>query len=147
MDTEDTMEPEAAPSEARGDNLPVLTGTAFADLAASGPWMRLIGIVTFAACGVMLIAGLVMIFNMERLPGLIYIVLAVVCFFPARFLFRAGSKLCALKAGGGGDALEDALRNNRSYWKFSGVITVVSLGLTVLVIVVVLIGTLIERLG
>jgi hypothetical protein len=138
------QESDACPPSLTGGGLPELTETAFACLKSAGPWMKFLGIVTFAVCGIMLIAGLVMAFSVEsmlgRLTGLTHITLAVVCFFPARFLFLAGARLGALGKGGGACDLEAALRNNKAYWKFSGLFTIVSL-LFVLLLVIILFAT------
>ena len=126
---------------------PALTERAFYNLVTAGPWMRFIGIVTFVACGIMLVCGLFMIFGSDRLynlplgsiTGLIYVVLAAVCFFPARYSFLAGSRLYTLQVDDASGNLEDALRNNKAYWKFSGILTIVCLSLTVLLLIIAVI--------
>ena len=137
----------AAPEQETEFTLPPLTKTAFYYLVTAGPWMRFIGIVTFVACGIMLVCGLFMIFGSDRLynlpldsiTGLIYVVLAAVCFFPARFIFLAGSRLDALRFGDDAGNLDDALRNNKAYWKFSGILTIVCLSFTVLLLIIAVI--------
>jgi hypothetical protein len=132
-----------------------LTETAAAYLKDTGPWMSFLGIVGFVSCGIILISGLVMLAlgaNTPYLPnsllmGFLYIVLAVICFFPARFMFLAGSKLRALKTDGDADLLEEALRNNKAYWKLSGIITIVGLGLAVLALIVLIIALLFGGIG
>jgi hypothetical protein len=123
---------------------PALTGRAFDCLLAAGPWMSFLGVVSFVVCGFLLIAGVVIMLTGNRLysipggatVGLIYIASSVLCFFPARFIFLAGSKLRSVRAGGGADTLEAALQNSKAYWKFSGILTIVSLGLAVLLVII-----------
>ena len=137
-----------APEQETDFTLPSFTKAGFYYLVTAGPWMRFIGIVTFVSCGMMLVCGLFMMFGSNRLynlpfgflTGLIYVVLAAVCFFPAMFTFLTGSDLCALRKGGGGDALESALKNNKAYWKFCGVLTIVSLSLIVLTLIIAVIA-------
>lgn len=134
---------------------PPLTETAASYLKDSGPWMSFLGIVSFISYGIMLVSGIVMVAlgaNTPHLPnslivGFLYIVLAVVCFFPARFLFLAGSKLRALKMDNSADVLEAALRNNSAYWKFSGIFVIVCLAFAVLAIIVIVIALLFGGLG
>jgi hypothetical protein len=146
---------ETAVQEADGA-LPELTETAFSLLKASGRWMYFIGIVDLVLCGIALVSGLVMLvfgantpFLPEgpRMDGLFCIVFAVICFFPVMFIFLAGSKLRALKTDGDTDLLEEALRNNKAYWKFTGISTIVSLGLTALTLIILIIALLFIGIG
>lgn len=134
---------ETQPRDAEA-SLPALTGVAFNYMLAAGPWMRFLGIVSFAVSGFLLIFGVVMTFAGDALDlipggvaeGLVYIVSAALCFFPARFIFLTGSSLRSLQMGGGADALEASLRSNKAYWKFSGVLAIAGLALTVLLVII-----------
>lgn len=150
-ETDLSMEGTDGRQEEAEARFPALTDRAFYNLVTAGPWMRFIGIVTFVACGIMLVCGLFMIFGSDRLynlplgsiTGLIYVVLAAVCFFPARYSFLAGSRLDALRFGDDAGNLEDALRNNKAYWKFSGILTIVCLSLTVLLLIIAVIAVVV----
>ena len=131
--------------EAAEARFPALTERAFYNLVTAGQWMRFIGIFSFVSYGLILIVGFISIFGrgtlyfmpdyyegVGRLTGLSYIVVSLVFFFPAMFLFLAGSNLCALRRGGGEDFLEAALQSNKSYWKFNGIIVIIGLASIVL---------------
>ncbi|MDR2344043.1 MAG: hypothetical protein LBD86_05880 [Spirochaetaceae bacterium] len=138
-----------------GVSPPPLTKAAFYKLTDAGQWMSFLGIISFVGEGIVLISGIVsiaLVSNVSYLPnrleeGFVYIVIAVVCFFPSRFLFLAGSKLRALKTDGGADALEAALLNNKAYWKFQGILTIVFLAIAVLFIIVNFITTFVGLLS
>lgn len=61
--------------------------------------------------------------------GVIYLVFAVIYIFPALRLWKYASSIAALLATGSVANLEDALNQQRSFWKFIGILM-----LTVLVI-------------
>jgi hypothetical protein len=131
---------------------PALTEEAFSYIKVSGPWMSLTGIVGFVMCGIMLVAGIVMLFSSwnssyyfvsRTVPGLLYIAIAVLYFFPSRLLVLAGRKISALKAGGGSGDLEAALGNIKAYWKFSGIILIVTVAALVLLLLVIVIRLLV----
>jgi hypothetical protein len=123
---------------------PALTGKAFDYLLAAGPWMNFISVISFVVCGLMLAGGLYFIFagnslqfvRGSKVVGLIYIVSAVLCFFPARFILLAALRLRALKRGGGTDDLEAALQNNKAFWKFYGLLTMIVSALTVAMVII-----------
>jgi hypothetical protein len=125
---------------------PALTEAAFGCLKAAGPWMFFLGILGFVGCGILLLGGIIIILTGNLLSslglsgpwiGLTYIVMSVVSFFPARLLFLTGSKLRSLKADGSDELLEDALRNNASFWKFCGVLSIVATALTIVALLLV----------
>jgi hypothetical protein len=117
---------------------------------ASG-WMRFLGIVGFISCGFMVLAGGFMAllpalfmrmheFDAEELiadlpgalgamSGFIYIALAALTFFPAFFLYKAGARIRDYMRTDADSDLEEALRNNRIFWKFLGIITIISMAL------------------
>jgi hypothetical protein len=131
---------------------PSLTEAAVGRLKAAGPWMFFLSIVSFAGCGISLLAGIIIrlagslpsYFGLSGpLVGCFYVVMAVVSFLPARFLFLAGSKLRSLKADDSGELLEEALRNNASFWKFCGILSIVAISLTVAIIVIAIVAVVV----
>ena len=74
--------------------------------------------------------------------GVIYVLMAVLYYFFARYLLRSAK---ALKAYGISDDeadLTEGLKNNKSYFKLSGVLTVISLCILALVLVIGIIGAI-----
>jgi hypothetical protein len=124
---------------------PELTTAAFTYIKSMGTWMFFIGILCFISSVLMLIVSITIIYgavNLGRtdiinlLIDLVYIPVAALCFFPAKFLVSAGSRIRVLKKSASPEVLESALRSSAAYWKFSGILCIVCLALTVPVIVI-----------
>jgi hypothetical protein len=123
---------------------PALTEAAFDCLKAAGPWMFFLGILGFVSCGILLLGGIIIILTGDLLSslglngpwmGFFYIAMSVVSFFPSRLLFLTGSKLRSLKADDSDELLEAALRNNASFWKFYGVLSIVAVSITIVALI------------
>ena len=74
--------------------------------------------------------------------GIIYILMAVLYYFFARYLLRSAK---ALKAYGVSDDeadLTEGLKNNKSYFKLSGILIIISLCILALVLVIAIIGAI-----
>ncbi|MDR1180332.1 MAG: hypothetical protein LBK44_07480 [Spirochaetales bacterium] len=122
-------------------------------LKGAAGWMRFLGIMGFISCGFTVLAGGVFMLFLTSFPfmqmydsgiedfaanipgvfgslgGFFYILSALLMFFPARFLHKAGSQIRVYMRTGMDSDLEDALRNNRKLWKFLGVVTIVSIAI------------------
>jgi hypothetical protein len=59
--------------------------------------------------------------------GLIYLVVGVVAFFPARFTLGFGTKIRNYLLSNAEQDLEAAFQNNKSLWKFNGILAIVYL--------------------
>ncbi len=117
-------------------------------LLRTRPWVLLIGIVMIIGCVFMVLAGIAMIAvggfagmsGEEFGPlagaglGAAYLLLAVLYLFPALYLMRYAS---AIKRIGPANptAMEEALRQQASFWRFVGILTVTLLAVYVLLIV------------
>ncbi|MDR1933562.1 MAG: hypothetical protein LBQ57_12165 [Spirochaetales bacterium] len=128
-------------------------------LRDASPWMRFLGIIGYISCGFMVLGGIFMAFlpavflglhevseagiavtaGMGAFGGAFYIIIAVAMFFPARWLYKTGVKIRGYVRTGADSDLEEAFRSNRAFWKFMGIMTIISLaGIPVLIIVGVL---------
>ena len=130
-------------------------------LKAASPWMRFLGIIGFIGSGFLVLFGLLIVtlpaifLRMMDIPiteadvsyqgaigimgtlgGLIYVLSAVLLFFPARWLYRTGAKFRAYARTGSDLDLEEAFRSTRSFWKFLGILTIVWLAFLPVVIVI-----------
>jgi hypothetical protein len=54
-----------------------------------------------------------------------YLLMGLIQFPPVLFLHRYASRIARLAASGAPDDLEDALRAQKSFWKYVGILTVV----------------------
>lgn len=112
-------------------------------LSQTKPWVRFMSIIVFISVGFMALGGLAMflvgfagnIFGKAAEPytlvpggtvtaGIVYIVLAVLYIAPGIFLSRYASAIKKLEASPDSRSLETAIKYQRSFWRYVGVITV-----------------------
>ncbi len=136
-----------------------LTSSAQRYLDQTRPWARFLSIMTFLMAAFMTLAGITMIvlgIGPRFVPsgpgrfgslgsvegatgGLFYIVLAILYLAPGVFLSRYASAIRVLEMTRSPQALEDALRNQKSFWRYIGILTIIGLIFTAAVIAVGLI--------
>jgi len=122
-------------------------------LKAASPWLRLVGILGFIGTGLTVLWGLVSLIviplvtdawdEMTGILGailggsiaLIFIGLGAFMFFPSLFIYRFGERIRAYLRTGTDQYLEQAFRNNKSLWKFIGIVCVINLAFLPLVII------------
>ena len=127
-------------------NTITVTDPMLLSLRQTRPWAMLVSIVGFVYCGFMIILGVGSSFMLSMFDptnsfpsgimlGAVYIIMAVIYFFPSLFLFRYSSSLGRLIDGGGAAEMEEALLNQKSFWKFIGIFTIVGIALSIIGIV------------
>ena len=123
-------------------------------LRESAKWCMFLAIVGFIGLGFMVLAGAFMSVAMSAMPdnpaignamgplgavkayiGLIYILFAVLYFFPIYYLYKyaAGTKRAVQTENS--DELSDALVNLKSHHKFLGITTIVLISLYILIFI------------
>ncbi|GHV64052.1 hypothetical protein AGMMS49587_15630 [Spirochaetia bacterium] len=143
----DTVNPWQSPgavTEAeKGVASQVLSATMVRYLKEAAPWLRFIGVLSFIGCGFMFAGGIIFAILVSvfseiagefdnvggALIGLIYVPFGVLMFFPARFIYNFGAKIRNYTISNAEGDLEEALRNNKSLWKFYGILSIISLAL------------------
>jgi hypothetical protein len=120
-------------------------------LKGASPWLRFVGIVGFIGCGILLVLGILMMIAVPSLIpelgetlgsitgaslGVLYIILGVVGFFPSRFIYCFGARIRNFLRNNSEQELELAFRYNKSFWKFSGIVTIIYLAIIPVVIVI-----------
>jgi hypothetical protein len=122
-------------------------------LGKAGPWLGFLGVMAFVGCGFLAVIGVGMIAvpvaggnlfgssAQARLTtpilGLLYLALAVVSFFPARFIASMGRNARRYTNDGESSTLEAVILNLKKAAKFYGVVTIVALGGSVVALVIV----------
>ncbi|MGC4016497.1 MAG: DUF5362 family protein [Luteolibacter sp.] len=111
-------------------------------LQMTRPWVRVCSILAFIAGGFMalggiaiVIGGLVFSMSPQRSPnamfpagvGIVYIVVAALYIFPAIKLWRYGTAITSLMGTGASSDLVRAMDQQRSFWKFVGIMACVSI--------------------
>jgi hypothetical protein len=143
----------AAPEKPQSSGVS-LSETTMRYLRETSPWLRFIGVLGFIGCGLMIFGGIITTVVMSmfsdftagfgRFPPwfflFIYIPLGVLCFFPSLFIYNFGKKLRDYQLSNSGEDLELAFKNNKSYWKFVGILSIISLATLPFSIVIAIIG-------
>ncbi len=110
-------------------------------LKQTRPWVRFLSILGFVWLGFMVVASVAMMFGSGpagygALIGIVYIVLAVLYAAPVLFLHRYASSITRFLESGTSEEMEHALGYQKSFWKFSGILALIT-------ILVAIIGTVI----
>jgi hypothetical protein len=129
----------------------IFSGTVLTYIKGASPWLRFIGIVGYIGCGLMVFGGIIFIALIPTMNslwrtipelgsfsavmgtafsgsmGIYFFICAVVGFFPSRFIYNFGNKIRSYLRSGSNEDLEDAFKNNKSLWKFTGIVVIISL--------------------
>lgn len=137
-----SMGPGYAPGHAAATGI---TEYMLASLRETRPWVLFLAILGFITCGVMVLAGIAM-FLIPSLPtgtspfpmsvlGFVYWALVPFYLVPSLKLLKYAGAIRNLLAGGGIPALEDALLQQKTFWKLVGIFVLVGIALYLLVII------------
>jgi hypothetical protein len=123
-----------------------LSDNALFYLRSASPWLRFLGIVYYIVCGLMVAGGLITLiaaplmadfdFDEETgfLAGILYLISAIIMFFPARFMYSFGARLRNYFLSNTEKELELAFKYNKAYWKFCGITIIICLALIPIII-------------
>ncbi len=123
----------------------IVSENALASLNATRPWVKFLAILGFIGIGLMILLGLIMTFAFSIIPtkpgmpqfgpaiGIIYLIFAGIYLMPCLFLYRYSKAIAAIPLTGQ-SALEEALKNQKSFWKFMGVVALVIVSVEVVLI-------------
>ena len=118
-----------------------LTETMLHYLKEAAPWLRFIGIVGFIVCGLIALGFITIIIvsiaASSELSGLInfpiwlaspfYLGMGLLAFFPSFFMYQFGDKIRKYQFSNAENDLEQAFKNNKSLWKFFGIMCIINL--------------------
>jgi hypothetical protein len=153
------MEPINQASAGSGENLFELQidQQSISYLGETARWARFLSIVGFVLCGVMIVFALFagsILASLSRLGStdtsltgamgmggaalsLVYIVIALLYFFPCLYLFNFAAKMQAALRNNDQTTLNNSLGNLKSCFKFVGILTIVFLSFYLLAVIVV----------
>jgi hypothetical protein len=111
-------------------------------LRATRPWTRLLAILGFIMAAITLLSGTAMIIGRNVIPavagkpppvltGVVTAATSIVYLVPSIWLLKYSSAITRFLDGGGAVELANALVYQKSFWKFIGIITLVSIMLAV----------------
>jgi hypothetical protein len=111
-------------------------------LQQTQPWARFMGIVGFVMVGLMVLIGVaagaagIATGDAEAAVLLvIYPLIALLYIFPSLHLVRYANRIRDFVAHGQQSQLEAALEAQRAFWKFIGIVTLVTILMTVLILI------------
>jgi hypothetical protein len=127
-----------------------ITTSMLLSLRQTKPWVRFLSVLGFMSIGFMGLAGTLNLFmsfmSSKDTPGhffphglvagaLINVLFGLLYFFPSWFLWKFASSIGRLLNGGGQKEMEEALSNQKSFWKYAGIFSIFCFSLAILGIV------------
>ena len=126
-------------------------------LKTTSSWTTFYAIICFISVGIMILCGVFMLVfggvmssagaynyagvygydpfsGIYAVMGVIYLIFGGVMIFPALYLYRFSDKVSKALSLNNTEILTRALGNMKSYWKFMGILTIVTIGLCILLI-------------
>jgi hypothetical protein len=160
----DAVNPYQSPEAAVVPETPIaiqgtLTENMLAYLKGATPWLRFVGILGFISSGLVVLMGFSMVpfvsvmdQTWAEIPGfeslggvfnatfsgfmvVMFIGAGLLLFFPSLYIFRFGEKIRSYIRTGADRDLELAFQNNKSLWKFMGIICIIQLAFVPLLII------------
>lgn len=125
-------------------------------VSSTGKWMKFFAILGCIGAGLLVLAALMMasvgsyipldedfgIFGRigMRLFGIIYLVFAAVYVYPIIYLFRASAAARLAVECNDNVQMTEFLKNNKSFWKYCGILTIVLFCLYIVLIIGIIIA-------
>jgi len=154
--------PEAPIVPEKSQNVGNLNETMLRYLNETSPWLRFIGIIGFIGCGILTITGIIFAIFPRMISttfmnvsgsgpfwviSILYFALGILLFFPSRFTYDFGAKIRKYQFSNSDIDLELAFKNNKSLWKFYGILCIVYLALIPFMIVIAIIIGVVAATG
>ncbi|GHV95816.1 hypothetical protein AGMMS50293_21360 [Spirochaetia bacterium] len=162
----DFTNPYQSPENVSIPEKPLMTQAALTDtmlryLKEASPWLRFIGILGFIGSGFICLGGItfaIVMFAASEIAsefggpafgllGILYAALAVLVFFPSLFTYRFGASIRNYILSSSGQELEQAFKNNKSLWKFYGILCIINLAFIPMTIIIAIVGGIASLTG
>ncbi len=130
-------------------------------LAESAKWARFLAILGFIMCGMLVLVGLFMgSFLAGRMSSMniggstmfsggiftfVYILIALLYFFPCLYLFHFGSKMRTALRNNDQEILLESFKNLKSCFKFYGILAIIVLGFYAIALIAAILGAAVGR--
>lgn len=135
-----------------------MTPSMIESLRATKPWTQLLAILGFISVFFMSVVSLISFIGFSRVPhpssgapfpfflmGLGYLLIGLLYFVPSYLLLKYATSIGRFLDGGGQTSMEQALSYQKSFWKFVGIVGLISIGLALLGIFAAIIVPLFVR--
>jgi len=126
----------------------VVSENVLSSLKATRPWVKFMAIVWFLGSIFCLLFGLAKITGIytgfpapgelaliSKFMGALYIVMALVYVMPALYLYRYAKAIAGVQGSAVVASFEDALKQQKSFWKYYGIFLIILIVFCVLIIV------------
>jgi len=144
---------EPQPSDAFGTGPAQVTPLMVEMLRQTRPWVNFLSVLGFVGTALLLLTGaatLVLGVASARpkaaILGALYLPASVLYFFAALFLFQYAKSIGEFVRGGQPGQMESALKAQKSFWKFIGVVALLWMCFAALLLLFILGGNLIRTL-
>jgi hypothetical protein len=125
-------------------------------LRQTKPWVMLVSVIGFIYIGISVFFSVVAMFIFSQFNDtgsfvsssmlvVMNILMGILYFFSSLFLFKFASSIGRLLDGGGATEMEQALSNQKSFWKFVGMLVIIAIILGVLGVVAAIIISIFAR--
>lgn len=115
-----------------------ITANMGAYLRQTRPWVILVAVLMFIYCGIIVILGLVGMVGLAgrggpgSCTGLLFVLISLLYLIPGIYLIGYANAIGSfLRSGSAGD-MESALKAQKSFWKFVGILIIIGLALAIL---------------
>ncbi|MBU3660432.1 MAG: hypothetical protein FGM14_11205 [Flavobacteriales bacterium] len=125
-------------------------------LLVASKWAKFLSIIGFIGVGIMVIAGIFIMFQLSNIPvgitngvplglvGFLYVAMALLYFFPVYYLFQFANNTKNGISSNSNESIEIGLVNLKSMFKFIGIFTVVILSIYALIFLLAFVVQLVK---
>jgi hypothetical protein len=139
-----------------------LSETMLRYLNEASPWLRFVGVLGFVGCGIAVLSGIIFAImgtvalsalgsDLDDFPAwifaVIYIPIGVLLFFPSYFIYNFGKRIRNFQFSNSTEDLELAFKNNKSLWKFNGIMYIIYLASIPVFIIIAIVGGVVAALS
>ena len=123
------------------------------EMASASKWVRFQVVLMSIAIACCLIAGIVMItapridqiyypgrpYGVSILTGILYILLSLIYLLPISYLLKNAKGLKQTSLTNDSEQFSVAMKNNKRYWKFLGILSIVLISICIIAVILVII--------
>ena len=128
-------------------------------LQSTRPWTRFLSILGFIAAAILIISGIAMMLGRNFFPkstdtpglmltGTLNVAVSIFYLIPSIWLYKYSSAISRFLYGGGATELSNALAYQKSFWKYVGILILISMIVAILgILAAILIPSLLKFLN
>jgi hypothetical protein len=133
------------PSDPESETVFKVTPAMIESLEKTKPWALILAILGFICVLLMVLGGSINLIGFSQIQqqgpkglfpfvgiGLANILMGLLYLFPSYFLLKYATSIGRLLDGGGQYSMEEALSYQKSFWKFTGIVGVIMIGIALL---------------